>query len=110
MFAPSLAVPRFGLGRTAGRTMKIATIAGQSAALIAFVVAGMIFIGLTIHSPIGLQAAERQGIAVSAADVAAAQRVGSLWWLFAPGVVLSFGAAVVTLGKLMQRLGTPSQA
>jgi hypothetical protein len=89
--------------------MKIATIAGQSAALIAFIAAGMIFIGLTIHSPIGLPAAERQGIAVSTADVAAAHRLGSLWWLFGLGVVLSFGGAVATLGKLMQRMATPSR-
>ena len=82
----------------------------QTAVFAAFVAAGMIFIGLTIHSPIGLPAAERTGIAVSSADVATAERLGSLWWLFAIGVVLSFGGAVATLGKLMQRLATPSQA
>jgi hypothetical protein len=90
--------------------MNVATVAGQSAALIAFVIAGMIFIGLTIHSPIGLPSAERQGIAVSAADIATAQRLGSLWWLFALGVLHSFGGAAATLGKLMQRLATPSEA
>jgi hypothetical protein len=60
---------------------------------------------------IGAQpSAERQGIAVSAADIATAQRLGSLWWLFALGVLLSFGSAAATLGKLMQRLATPSEA
>jgi hypothetical protein len=41
---------------------------------------------------------------LSPADLATAQAVGSAWWLFAAGTVLSFGAALATLGNLMQRM------
>jgi hypothetical protein len=73
--------------------------------LVAFGIAGTVFFGLTVASSLGVSVAARQGIALSATDLAAAQSLGSVWWLFAAGAVLSFGAAMVTIGTLMRRLG-----
>ena len=72
--------------------------------LVAFAIAGTVFLGLTITSPIVVPLADRQGVMLSPADLAIAQVIGSAWWLFAIGTVLSFGAALATLGNLMQRL------
>jgi hypothetical protein len=65
-------------------------------------------LGLTMASPIVVPLAGRQGIALSAADLATAQQVGSTWWLLAVGAGLTFGAALATLGNLMRRLAAPS--
>jgi hypothetical protein len=108
LFAPSIATPRLGAWRPSRHATKVATIAALTALLVAFAVAGTVFFGLTIASPVSVPAAARQGIALSAMDLATAQRLGSVWWLFAAGAVLSFGAVLVTLGNLMRRLGDPS--
>jgi hypothetical protein len=100
-----MAIPRSGLGRSPRLATKVATTVGQFAILVAFAAAGTIFLGLLIASPIGVPVAERQGIAVSAADLAVANHLGSLWWLFAAGTVLSCIGALATLGNLMRRLG-----
>jgi drug/metabolite transporter (DMT)-like permease len=73
--------------------------------LFAFGVAGTIFFGLTIASPVAVPAAVRRGIELSAADLATAQHLASMWWLFALGAVLSFAAALATIGNLIQHLG-----
>ncbi len=110
MFAPSIASPRFAAWRPTRRATKVATVLALIGLLVAFAVAGTVFFGLTIASPVSVPAAARQGIALSAADLATAQRLGSIWWVFAAGSVLSFGAAVATLGNLMRRFGDPSGA
>jgi hypothetical protein len=109
VFAPSMAIPRFADRRPSPQVTKVGAVLVQVAMLVGFVVAGTIFIGLTIMSPVAVPSAQRQGLAISAADLATAQRLGSMWWLFASGVVLSFGAAVVTLGKMMQGLASASE-
>lgn len=107
MFAPSLAVPRFGRVRAPRLAIKVATVATQFAILFGFAVAGTIFLGLAIASPVVVPLAGRQDVVLSAADLSTAGQLGSMWWLFAVATVLSFGAALATLGNLMQRLAAP---
>jgi hypothetical protein len=105
VFAPTQAIQRFGQGPTAQRATRIVTVVAEVALLFTFAIAGTIFFGLAIASPVGVPIAARQGITLSSGDLAAARELGSMWWLFAAGTVLSFGAAVVTIGNLLQRLG-----
>jgi hypothetical protein len=104
-----MAIPRFGHRRMPRLVSKIAIVTAQFALLFALAIAGTILLGLTVASPIVVPLAGRQGISLSAADLATAQQVGSTWWLFATGAVLSFGAALATLGNLMQRMATPAE-
>lgn len=108
MFAPSMAIPRFGRRRASGTATKVAIAVAQFGLVLAFAVAGTVFIGLAIASPIVVPIAHRQGIALSGMDLATAQQLGSMWWLFAVGGLLSFGGALAMLGNLMQRLAGPS--
>ena len=107
MFAPSMAIPRFGYRRAPQLATKLAVVFAQFAILVAFAVAGTVFLGLTMASPIVVPLAARQGVALSAMDLATAAQLGSTWWLFALGMIFSFGAALATLGNLMQRLAAP---
>ena len=81
----------------------------QFGMLFAFGVAGTIFFGLTIASPVAVPVAVRRGIELSAVDLATAQQLASVWWLFALGAVLSFAAALATIGSLIQHLATPPE-
>jgi hypothetical protein len=110
VFAPSMAIPRFGHRRAPRLATKLAIVFAQFAIMFGFAVAGTIFLGLTIASPIVVPLAGRQAVALSATDLATAGQLGSMWWLFTVGMVLSFGAALVTLGNLMQRLAAPPKA
>lgn len=110
MFAPAMAIPRFGHRRASRTSTRIIVAVAQFAIVLAFAVAGTIFLGLTIASPIVVPIAGRQGVSLSGADLATAQHLGSMWWLFAIGVILSFGAALATLGNLMQRFSVPPEA
>ena len=110
MLAPSIAFPRLGIGRAPRLAARVAVVVAEIALLVVFAVAGTVFFGLTIAAPVAVPAAARQGIALSAADLATAQHLGSMWWLFAIGTVLSFGAALVTLGNVMRRVGAPPEA
>ena len=110
MFAPSMAIPRFGHRRASRTATKIALSVGQFAIVLAFAVAGTVFLGLTIASPIVVPLAGRQGVALSSMDLATAGQLGSMWYLFAIGGLVSFGAALATLGNLMQRLATSQEA
>jgi hypothetical protein len=103
-----MAIPRFGHRRASRLATKVAIVVAQFAILFAFAVAGTIFLGLTMASPIVVPLADRQGVALSSADLASARQLGSMGWLFAVGAVLTFGAALATLGNLMQRLAAPS--
>lgn len=99
-----MAIPRFGDGRPLRLATKVATVVAQFGMLFAFGVAGTIFFGLTIASPVAVPAALRRGIELSPADLATAQQLASVWWLFALGAVLSFAAALATIGSLIQHL------
>ena len=107
MFAPSMAIPRFGHRRAPRLATKLAIVFAQFAIVFGFAVAGTIFLGLTIASPIVVPLAVRQDVALSAMDLATAGQLGSMWWLFALGMIFSFGAALATLGNLMQHLAAP---
>ena len=104
MLAPSMAIPRFGQGRAWRRATRVATVGVQFGILFALGVAGTVFFGLTIASPVAVPVAVRRGIELSAADLATAQHLASVWWLFALGAVLSFAAALATIGSLIQHL------
>jgi len=106
VFAPSMAIPRFGQGRAWRRATRVATVGIQLGMLFAFGVAGTVFFGLTIASPVAVPVAVRRGIELSAADLATAQHLASMWWLFALGAVLSFAAALATIGSLIQHLAS----
>lgn len=108
MFAPSMAIPRFGQRRASRSAAKAAIVLAQFAILFGFAVAGTIFLGLAIASPIVVPIAQRQDVALSAMDLATAGQLGSVWWLFALGGILSFAGSLITLGGLMQRLAAPS--
>lgn len=110
MFAPSMAIPRFGHRRAPRLATKLVIVFAQFAILFGFAVAGTISLGLTIASPIVVPLAGRQDVALSAIDLATADQLGSMWWLFAASMVFSFGAALATLGNLMQRLAAPPNA
>lgn len=102
-------LPRFALPSLSRRSARIAAVVGRSVLAMAFVVAGMIFLALTFAATIAVPIAGRQGLALSGFEVATAEHLGSIWWLFAAGVVVTFGAALATLGRVMQRLGDPSE-
>jgi hypothetical protein len=104
-----MVIPRFGQDRTLRLATNVATVTMLVAMLLAFAVAGTVFLGLTIASPVAVPVAERRGIALSAADLTTAQHLASLWWLFAVGAVVSFGAALATIGTLIRRLGAPPE-
>jgi hypothetical protein len=106
LLASSMALGNLGRGRTrsAGLTTKVATIVLEIGVIVAFAVIGMGFIGLAIASPVALPMAQQSRVAVSTAEIAVVQQLGSVWWLFALGVVLSFGAALATLMNLMRRM------
>jgi hypothetical protein len=110
VFAPSMALPRFGHRRASPTATKIAAAAAMFAIVFAFAVAGTVFLGFVIASPIVVPLAGRQGVVLSGVDLATAHQLGSFWWLFATGGIISFGGALVTLGKMMERLGAPTQA
>ena len=110
MFAPSMAIPKFGHRRAPRLATKLAIVFAQFAAIFGFAVGGTIFLGLAIASPIVVPLAGRQDVSLSAVDLATAGQLGSMWWLFAVGTVLSFGAALATIGSLMQRLAAPPEA
>jgi hypothetical protein len=97
MFASSSLMPR--------ASAPISTVVARSGLAFALAVAGTVFLGLTVAATIAVPLAMRQGIALSPTELATAERLGSIWWLFAGGVVVSFGAALATLGKLLERLG-----
>jgi hypothetical protein len=99
-----MAIPRLGRPPVPPLAAKLAVVGIQFGILVAFAVAGTVFLGLTLASPVVVPLADRQGVMLSPADLATAQVIGSAWWLFAIGTVLSFGAALATLGNLMQRL------
>jgi hypothetical protein len=107
VFAPSMAIPRFGHRRAPRLATKLAIVFAQFAIVFGFAVAGTIFLGLTIASPIVVPLAARQDVALSAMDLATAGQLGSMWWLFALGMIFSFGASLATIGNLMQRLAAP---
>ena len=102
-----MAIPRFGQSAAWRRGARIATFGVQFGMLLGFGVAGTVFVGLTIASPVAVPAAARQGIELSAADLATAQQLASVWWLFALGAMLSFAAALATIGSLIQHLADP---
>jgi hypothetical protein len=110
VFAPSMAIPRFGRRRASGTATKVAIAVAQFGLVLAFAVAGTVFLGLAIASPIVVPIAHRQGIALSGLDLATAHQLGSMWWLFAIGGISSFGGALATLGSMMQRLAAPPEA
>jgi hypothetical protein len=85
--------------------VSVSGVAVRSILTAAFAVAGTVFLALTVAATIAVPLAIRQGIALSPAELATAERLGSIWWLFAGGVIVSFGASLATLGKLLQRLG-----
>jgi hypothetical protein len=105
-----MAIPRFGHLRAPRLATKLAIVFAQFAIVFGFAVAGTIFLGLTIASPIVVPLAERQNVALSATDLATAGQLGSMWWVFALGMIFSFGAALATIGILMQRLAAPPDA
>ena len=109
MFAPSMPIPGIGRRRVPGLAVKLAVVGLHFAAVVVFAIAGTYFLGLTIASPIVVPLAERQNVALSAMDLAIAQVVGSVWWLFAAGTIVTFGAALATIGSLMQRLAASSE-
>ena len=110
MFAPSMAITRLGHRRASRTATKIAVAVGQFAIVLAFAVAGTVFLGLTIASPIVVPLAGRQGVVLSSTDLATAGQLGSTWYLFAIGGLVSFGCTLATLGNLMQRLAAPPEA
>jgi hypothetical protein len=110
VFAPTMAIPRFGHRRAPRLATKIAKVFAQFTLIFAFGVAGTIFLGLTIASPVIVPLAGRQAVTLSAADLATAGQLGSMWWLFAVATILSFGAALVTIGNVMQRMAASADA
>jgi len=110
VFAPSMAIPRFGHRRAPRLAIKLAVVFAQFALIFGFAVAGTIFLGLTIASPIVVPLAARQDVALSTLDLATAGKLGSMWWLLAAGMVVNFAAALAMIGSLMQRLAAPSEA
>ena len=101
-------LPRRAPPSLSPRSAWIAAVVGRSALAVAFVIAGMIFLALTFAATIAVPIAGRQGLVLSGFEVATAEHLGSIWWLFAAGVIVAFGAALATLGRVMQDLGDPS--
>jgi hypothetical protein len=104
-YAPSLTT--FGPQTGSPDPSRRRAVLERTALSVAFAVAGTILLGLTFAATIVVPLAGRQGIVLSGHELATAARLGSIWWLFALGVVTSFGAALAMLGQVLQHLSDP---
>jgi hypothetical protein len=68
-------------------------------AAVIFGMVGLIFFALGISFPIALGAITEQGLPFSAADVALAERLAPMWWLFISASVLNVVALVAVLDR-----------
>jgi hypothetical protein len=73
-------------------------------AVLVLFTAGMTFLGLAVAFPIAVPVAQQFHVAVSATDVALAERFAAFWWVFGIFSVASFVAAGVVTVKAIQHL------
>jgi len=73
-------------------------------AVIGLFTAGVTFLGLAIAFPIVGPVVSQYHLVVPAADLALAERLAGVWWLFGVLAVGSIGAAVVVAVKAIERL------
>ena len=90
-FAPSR--PFIGLDRA------LVSRLGAVAAAFIFGMAALILFAIGIAFPIALGAITDQGLRFSAADVALAERLAPMWWVFMSGSVLSAVALIAVLDR-----------
>jgi hypothetical protein len=76
------------------------------AAAVIFGMAGLILFAVGISFPIAVGAITEQGLPFSAADIALAERLAPMWWLFISASVLNVVALVAVLdrGSLGKRI------
>jgi hypothetical protein len=58
-----------------------------------FAAAGIVLVALGAAFPLALSSIEQQQLAVSAADLALAERIAPFWWIFVSAGVVNFAAA-----------------
>jgi hypothetical protein len=109
VLAPSLSAPPFPNRRPTIAVPKAIRVAVQMGALLGFAASGIFFLGMTIAAPIALPIVERSAGSVSSSAIAFAAHVGSAWWVFATGAVVSFVGAAATIGALLQNLVPESE-
>jgi hypothetical protein len=91
-----------GSGPTTAAAVTIGIVA--AVAVLALLTAGMTFVGLAIAFPIAVPVAQQFHVAVSATDLALAERFAAFWWVFGIFSVVSFVAAGVVAVKAIQHL------
>jgi hypothetical protein len=89
-------------GPTTAAAVTIGIVA--AVAVLALLTAGMTFLGLAIAFPIAVPVAQQFHVAVSATDLALAERFAAFWWVFGIFSVVSFVAAGVVAIKAIQHL------
>ena len=95
MTVQSLAPSRPFIGPDRALVSRLSAIA----AAFIFGMAGLILFAIGIAFPIALGAITDQGLPFSAADVALAERLAPLWWVFISGSVLSVVALIAVLDR-----------
>jgi hypothetical protein len=91
-----------GSGPTTAAAVTIGILA--TVAVIALLTAGITFLGLAIAFPIAVPVAEQFRVAISATDLAIAERFADFWWVFGIFSVVAFVAAGVVAVKAIQHL------
>jgi hypothetical protein len=86
-------------GRSAAVSIAIGLIGSVAVAVL--IVAGLTFFGLAIAFPIAVPVAAAYHLPVSAADAALAERLASVWWVFAALAIASFTGASVLVIKMI---------
>jgi hypothetical protein len=102
-FSPSATAP--AAAKSAARSAGlIAAGLVLAATVLALFVAGITFAALAIAFPVAVPLASRFALDVSASDIAIAERLADLWWVFGGLSVASVAAAVAVAVKSVQVL------
>jgi hypothetical protein len=75
-----------------GPSRQAVSLFGAVTAASIFVAAGLVLIGLAAAFPLALSAVEQNRLQVPAADLALAERIAPLWWIFVVAAVANFAA------------------
>ena len=79
---------------------------GRASAAVVFAAMGLLLVALAMALPLSLGVIEREGIAVAAADLALAERLTTVAWVFAAIGAVNFAVALVVLdpGRVAKRV------
>jgi hypothetical protein len=87
-------------------TLAIAIVAGST--VLGLIVAATTFGALAIAFPLAVPIAHQFQVAVSTNDVLIAERLSSIWWVFAGASIMSLLAAVAVVVTTVKHIKSPS--